>query len=526
MTDSLAPWPSGGGGYAAAPVVQDGVANNVFPDVMPSDRTTGRRQIRLIHSAVLSNENSRASNMQAAVVSRPTDANVEVFAFAAAGVGVSPANLKLDAATAGKASQDYLLTPESPFTRARVVTANTGNFDTAVLNGGSTTGITFAVGDKVRVIVALSGGTLVADWRTVTAANAGAGTFSLSGSWVVASGDFVDVKRYVSAPYPISAAALLTAQLTAGGQDATVDRLEVRCHPVGATLATPGMQLFSGAAGSADLRGGKHPAFVAGAKVLLQGTGAVVTGSIAGATLTVSAVSSGTLAVGQSLGGTGVAGGTRITALGTGSGGTGTYTVNVSQTVSSTSITALNREVRVVESVNYQTGVVRIASAAASTYPVGSVITTLVDLGDVQASVSLQPFAQQAWTRTWSDTVQGLGINARYSGVIGMNNAGAITERWAVIFNSTTQFSLVGERSGQIASGNISSDFIPLNPRTSQPLMTLYASAWGTGWLPGNVLRLNTQAADAGLWESRCVSPGAPGGTDQAVLLVRVDVDA
>ena len=68
-----------------------------------------------------------------------------------------------------------------------------------------------------------------------------------------------------------------------------------------------------------------------------------VTGSISGTTLTVSAVSSGTLAVGDFINGAGVTGGTYITALGTGSGGVGTYTVNTSQTVSSTTITAIGK---------------------------------------------------------------------------------------------------------------------------------------------------------------------------------------
>jgi hypothetical protein len=67
---------------------------------------------------------------------------------------------------------------------------------------------------------------------------------------------------------------------------------------------------------------------------------AVVTASISGTTMTVSAVTSGTLAIGQVLTGTGVAPGTGITALGTGTGGTGTYTVSSSQTVTSTTITA------------------------------------------------------------------------------------------------------------------------------------------------------------------------------------------
>lgn len=59
------------------------------------------------------------------------------------------------------------------------------------------------------------------------------------------------------------------------------------------------------------------------------------TGAIAGTTLTVSAVASGTLAVGQTISDTtgNLVVGTTITALGSGSGGTGTYTVSNSQTV-------------------------------------------------------------------------------------------------------------------------------------------------------------------------------------------------
>jgi hypothetical protein len=70
--------------------------------------------------------------------------------------------------------------------------------------------------------------------------------------------------------------------------------------------------------------------------------GAQVTGSITATTLTVTAVTSGTLYVGQTIQGTGVTALTIITALGTGSGGAGTYTVSTSQTVSSTTLYGLN----------------------------------------------------------------------------------------------------------------------------------------------------------------------------------------
>lgn len=70
--------------------------------------------------------------------------------------------------------------------------------------------------------------------------------------------------------------------------------------------------------------------------------GAIVTGSIAGTTLTVSAVTSGVLYVGQTIQGTGVTANTMITALVSGTGGAGTYTVSTSQTVGSTTLYALN----------------------------------------------------------------------------------------------------------------------------------------------------------------------------------------
>jgi len=72
--------------------------------------------------------------------------------------------------------------------------------------------------------------------------------------------------------------------------------------------------------------------------------GANFTGSISGNVLTVTGITQGALALGQTLSGTGIANGTTITAFGTGAGGNvndnGTYTVSISQTVSSTAINA------------------------------------------------------------------------------------------------------------------------------------------------------------------------------------------
>ena len=72
--------------------------------------------------------------------------------------------------------------------------------------------------------------------------------------------------------------------------------------------------------------------------------GAVITGSISGTTLTITAISQGAVSMGQTLSGTGITAGTTIVGFLTGAGGnineTGTYTVNISQTVASTTINA------------------------------------------------------------------------------------------------------------------------------------------------------------------------------------------
>ena len=138
--------------------------------------------------------------------------------------------------------------------------------------------------------------------------------------------------------------ALTTAQLEAlsGTLTMTVD---------GNLIASPNISLaaagsFSGAAAliqtgldtAVSMTGSIDPNAITAGQIDPN----VVVGSIAGTTMTVSAITTGTLAPGQALAGTGVAAGTTVIEQLTGGthGGTGTYQVNISQTVISTNITA------------------------------------------------------------------------------------------------------------------------------------------------------------------------------------------
>ena len=105
------------------------------------------------------------------------------------------------------------------------------------------------------------------------------------------------------------------------------------------------------------------------------------TGSIATTVLTITvAPTTGSFAIGQPIYGTGVTAGTLITALGTGTGGTGTYTVSASQTVSSTTITAGGEVVlfRHQEALTSATSL-RATFGAATTYN---------SVGDITASIA------------------------------------------------------------------------------------------------------------------------------------------
>ena len=82
--------------------------------------------------------------------------------------------------------------------------------------------------------------------------------------------------------------------------------------------------------------------------------GANFVGSISGNILTVTSINSGAIALGQTLSGTGITAGTLIQAFGSGAGGNvneaGTYLLNISQTVTSTTINAYYERPLVVNS--------------------------------------------------------------------------------------------------------------------------------------------------------------------------------
>lgn len=478
MVDALSPaaGSSSGGGFAAGPVLQDGVVGNVFPPAGPADLVAGRRRVRLVYPAVLSNENSRALAGGVAVYRRAASSSVDLLALSSsslgailtAGIPIGPISFDSRNAFWAARALDNFLTPLSNGAGGGSAVSFTAPLDgtggNSVTAGGGVIPVDIVVGDKVMAV----SGAVGASWRTVVSITGGQLVFGGGGLAGVAGGASVVITRYSRTPVaPISAPATLTAGVSGGASTVTVStaQLETRLWPLGATTLTPGViEILTVSPSFPALdgtlpgnRGGRAPAFGVGFKVLVDDP-------------------------------------TNGTAP----------------------------EVRVVQRVNYQTGEITFTTPLTNSYSTGSIISTLVDCGDWQAEVSLPPFSQQAWTRAWADVASGPTITPRYTGVIGMNNAGGIDDRWAIVFTSSTAFNLISERLGQIASGNTLSNFVPLNPLTSQPLMTLAASGWGGGWLPGNVVRFNTRGAHSGVFYVQNISPGAS-GADEGELIMRCD---
>jgi hypothetical protein len=153
-------------------------------------------------------------------------------------------------------------------------------------------------------------------------------------------------------------------------------------------------------------------------------------------------------------------------------------------------------------------------------FPAGSLVSSAVLLGDLQAQVG-EAFSQHTWGGVWADNRIGGAAAAQYQQAtypIVVNNLGAVTERWAIVFDGATSFKVFGETLGQVATGNTNTTLAPANPAGGgQPYFTINLLGWGAAWTQGNVLRFNTYGALAPIWGARVTLPSAPVDTPDAI---------
>lgn len=165
-------------------------------------------------------------------------------------------------------------------------------------------------------------------------------------------------------------------------------------------------------------------------------------------------------------------------------------------------------------------------------YPAGeTMVSSCLQFGDRFASWGSN-FVQQSWNAAspnWSATPVGGAINANYNWAdhpLQVTDRGAVDEKWALVFTSTTTYNLLSQTRGLIGSGNLSTDLAPLNPNTGTPYFVLEAAGLSSGWATGNVVRFDTKSALAPVWLLRCVSVGrATHPDDRFEVTQRGDAD-
>lgn len=157
-----------------------------------------------------------------------------------------------------------------------------------------------------------------------------------------------------------------------------------------------------------------------------------------------------------------------------------------------------------------------------------TIVGSALVIGDMQARYT-NKFVQSTWSNTWSNESIGVAISANYNDTlypIEITNKGGIQERWAIVFTSNADYRVIGEYSGQITTGNITTDLAPINPVTGEPYFVIKKAGWGSGWANGNVLRFNTIAANYPIWVIRTVKQSEPTLlSDSFQIMLRGDKD-
>lgn len=228
---------------------------------------------------------------------------------------------------------------------------------------------------------------------------------------------------------------------------------------------------------------------------------AVFTGTISGTTLTVMAVTNGTIGVGQSLFGVGITQETIITALGTGSGGVGTYTINISQTVSTA------------ERMNY-TAVAAVFTATISTTTLS---VTAVSSGTIYLGQTVQGAGVTANT-----VITAQGSNIVLSQTIVTGGTGyAVNDQVTVVggvYGSTPQvYTVSSVTSGVVTGLTVYSQ----GSYTTQPINNVSTTTSGSGTGLTLTLTFGTGTGGTGSYK---VSPSQTEATSETMYALNFSV--
>lgn len=140
--------------------------------------------------------------------------------------------------------------------------------------------------------------------------------------------------------------------------------------------------------------------------------------------------------------------------------------------------------------------------------PADTYVSSALLIDDTWSRVT-NVFEQKTWTSVWSGNLIGDATTAQFNSTdypITVTNRGALTERYALVFDTSTTYRVYGEHLGLIATGSVNEVCAPSNPNhPGVPLFSINPLAFGTGWAAGNAVRFDVIGADAPFWVVRTI---------------------
>lgn len=187
---------------------------------------------------------------------------------------------------------------------------------------------------------------------------------------------------------------------------------------------------------------------------------------------------------------------------------TGSITVNagISAFTGPFIITAIQSELGLINAIDGNK--LSLLTPLTRAYPAGSAVSSVQVLGDFQAQTKDER-TLAAWQNNFADF--GAGASSAINTTqypIELTNIGAIAQRWAIVFTSTTAYNVIGELVGNIYSGDTLNDCSPINSFAGAPYFILRKEAFGAGLNPGEAFLFETLTASKPIMVARSVSPG------------------
>lgn len=168
------------------------------------------------------------------------------------------------------------------------------------------------------------------------------------------------------------------------------------------------------------------------------------------------------------------------------------------------------------------TGEIGLQAPLPRSFPAGSMVSSAIAYGDMQARVT-NLFDQATYVAgQWSDELAGAPAAGTYNDTvypIAVTNESSIDERWAIRFTSASNVQVLGETVGVILETSIASVIAPVNPVSGEPYFSIAVEGWGTGWAAGNLVRFNTIAASKPIWAARTTRQGEITESEDAVRI-------